>query len=101
MQSGHTNAVYLMDARGGLITAREVRIQPTCTWTSPRSNVTYPVCHRIQADRLELLVTPLALDSEVFYEQQPAVYEGHAQVVGVIHGVRVTGTGTTELRGFR
>lgn len=101
-QSTHT-ALYLMDRRGGRLHAHEgpIKLTPTCTWTSPRSSMTYPVCHRIEAAQIELLVTPLALDSEIYKDQQPALYEGYSQAVGMIHGLHVVGTGTTELRSGR
>jgi predicted secreted hydrolase len=92
--------LYVTNHRGGLLQAQPVLVTVACTWTSPRSNITYPLCHHFQADRIFLHATPLVLDAEIYYHQAAGAYDGPLQIMGMFRGQTVLGTGSLELAGF-
>jgi len=76
------------------------RIQPTASWTSPRTGAQYPSAWRLAVPGagLDLTVTPLLADQEL--STGVRYWEGAVRVDGIRQGRPVGGYGYVELTGY-
>jgi len=83
----------------------EVALTPTGSWTSPSTNVVYPMGWelRVEALSLELALTPAQRDSEYPRSRYgpPSYWEGAVSLAGALDGSPVAGKGFVELVGYR
>jgi predicted secreted hydrolase len=83
---------------------REVRLQATGSWTSPRSRARYPSGWKISvgALRLELALEPLLADQELVTAASTGVtyWEGACRITGTKEGRPVQGKAYVELTGY-
>jgi predicted secreted hydrolase len=94
-----------VDPLGGYrpLGAADFQIQPTGSWTSPKTGGTYPMGWNVtHADpSYELRLVPALLDQELVSEgSAPSYWEGAVDVVGTRAGRPVSGLGYVELTGY-
>ena len=78
----------------------DFELTPAGTWTSPRTNITYPSGWTLTLPDLgiDLAITPLLADQEM--DVSFVYWEGAIDVTGVMRGEPVTGRGYAELTGY-
>lgn len=79
---------------------RDLDLEETATWTSPKSGATYPAAWRIRIprERLDLTVIPLLADQEL--DGAFRYWEGAVSASGSRQGRPVGGKGYAELTGY-
>lgn len=83
-----------------MVSENDFELTPKGTWTSPRTNITYPSGWALVFPDLdiELAITPLLADQEM--DVSFVYWEGAIDVTGVMRGETVTGRGYAELTGY-
>ncbi len=83
-----------------MVSENDFELTPTGTWTSPRTNITYPSGWALVFPDLDidLTITPLLADQEM--DVSFVYWEGAIDVTGVMRGEAVTGRGYAELTGY-
>ena len=92
-----------VDARGRVRTTRNVSLEPTEFWESPRTYIRYPVGWRISVSdpAADLTFRPFVADQEIpVYGIHRAVWEGAGEISGSVGRRRVKGTGRGEFHGY-
>jgi len=83
-----------------------ISVQPTGSWTSPRTGTTYPsgwemaVRSDSEIPAIGLTLSPVLVDQELAFEPSP-YWEGAVDAVGTVDGAPVAGKGYVELTGYR
>ena len=96
----------VVDAAGATsdLLPRDIDVTPTGSWTSPRTDATYPSGWQIRLPRqdLTLTVTPVVADQELDTRPTTGVvyWEGAVEVRGTRGGAPVSGRGYVELTGY-
>ncbi len=100
--SSDKNMMRLMLPDGGSLPITNFTVTETRYWISKRSKINYPIEHRIDVPSLQLRleIKPLVDDNEFFMIGRPMFYEGPSIVTCIRKGIRYSGIGTTELKGF-
>jgi predicted secreted hydrolase len=92
------------DGRTRHLSAADVEVQTTGTWTSPASKAGYPSRWRVTIPSLALSleVVPLVTDQELRTSRSTQVvyWEGAVSITGTSQGRPVTGQGYVELTGY-
>jgi geranylgeranyl pyrophosphate synthase/predicted secreted hydrolase len=104
-QRGETLArmVVACDARGEVRFSRDVSLETTEFWESPRTFIRYPVGWRIKVPELaaDVVFRPFAADQEIpVYGIHRAVWEGAGEISGVVGKRRAKGTARGEFHGY-
>lgn len=83
-----------------MVSEDDFELTPTGTWTSPRTDITYPSGWKLTLPALDinLTITPLLADQEM--DVSFVYWEGAIAVTGVMRGETVTGQGYAELTGY-
>ncbi|HAJ35144.1 MAG TPA: carotenoid 1,2-hydratase [Chloroflexi bacterium] len=83
-----------------MVSEDDFALTPTGTWTSPRTDITYPSGWKLTLPALDinLTITPLLADQEM--DVSFVYWEGAITVTGVMRGEAVTGQGYAELTGY-
>jgi predicted secreted hydrolase len=84
-------------ARGGW-RRREVSLEATGEWTSPRSGGRYPAAWRLRVAGLDLKLTPYLADQEL--PLTTVYWEGAVKIEGSAAGTPIGGNGYVELTGY-
>ncbi len=99
-----SGTLVLSDGTSVPLTLQEVDVRPTGTWTSPRSQATYPMGWELQVRHhdISLTLTPRLSDQELDTRKSTRViyWEGSVDVRGQYHGASVAGQGYVELTGY-
>lgn len=92
------------DGTSRTLGAGDFRVQPTATWSSPRTGATYPAGWRITVASLRLTatVTPEVADQELVTAKSTRVtyWEGACSVSGTHEGRDISGESYVELTGY-
>jgi len=88
------------DGRQQRITSSDFSLEVQDTWTSPRTEITYPAQWQVEFPEQEiaLIVRPILADQEM--KVSFVYYEGAIEVAGEMAGESVTGQGYVELTGY-
>jgi len=88
------------DGRQQKITSADFSLEVQDTWTSPRTEISYPSQWQVKFPALdiELTLRPILADQEM--KVSFVYYEGAIEVVGEMAGEPVTGRGYVELTGY-
>ena len=99
-----SGTVVSSDGQTRHLSAADIRIETTGTWTSPESTAVYPNKWRLAIPSLELSldVVPLLADQELrtSHSTQVTYWEGAVAVSGTKQGRPVKGQGYVELTGY-
>jgi len=98
------NWTVVTDATGDRRVFTDAALDVLHTWQSPRSYIEYPTRLRLRVPRagLELEIDAAFADQEVLTViSDPGFWEGRVNVLGSLHGTRVTGRGWLECKGLR
>ncbi len=99
-----SGTVVSSDGQTRHLSAGDIRIETTGTWTSPESTAVYPNKWRLAIPSLELSldVVPLLADQELrtSHSTQVTYWEGAVAVSGTKQGRPVKGQGYVELTGY-
>lgn len=83
----------------------DIILKPTGSWTSPATNVAYPMGWELNVEplALDLTLTPAQLGAEYPRSRYgpPGYWEGAVSLEGAVDGAPVTGKGFVELVGYR
>jgi predicted secreted hydrolase len=92
------------DGRATDIPFADFEVEALGTWTSPRTNVTYPSGWRVTLPQRGLVLTwtPVVPDQELDTRRSTAniYWEGEVTIAGTRNGTPITGEGYVELTGY-
>ena len=90
------------DASPRHLSAAQLSLTPTGTWTSPRSKARYPSGWKLSAPGLELTIEPELPDQEMNTALSTGIHywEGLVRAKGKRDGIAVSGEGYVELTGY-
>lgn len=99
LEINQVKQLFLIHPNNSVTFHQDFQLIPTHFWTSVRSGIKYPIKHTLIFEHAFLYIDTLVDNNEFFFLQKPLISEAPSLVMGEFFGMRVSGTGTTEVFG--